>query len=96
MKNNKKLWLLQNKYGEGTAYLLNYFMDGYPEEKLTHNNEASLTNIRSIFDRENLKTESAGAIPDFTISTIIIDSFSFRINHIYYSNRIKSRDFISG
>ena len=54
LKENSKLKLIHNKYGEGTAYLLNYFMDNYPEEKLSHNNEVSLAKIRNIFDREHL------------------------------------------
>ena len=41
---------------EGTAYLLNCFMDKYPEEKLNHGNEESLSRIRNIFDREHLKS----------------------------------------
>ncbi len=51
---NSKIQLLKNKYGEGTAYLLNYFMDGYPEEKLNQKNGASLAKIRNIFELEHL------------------------------------------
>ncbi len=54
---NNKLQLLRNKYGEGTAYLLNWFMDKYPEEKLSNTNDESLSKIRNIFDREQLKSE---------------------------------------
>jgi hypothetical protein len=57
VKENNKLQLLYNKYGRGTAYLLNYFMDKYPEEKLNHRNEVSLSEIINIFDREQLKSD---------------------------------------
>ena len=57
VKENNKLQLLHNKYGRGTAYLLNYFMDKYPEEKLNHRNEVSLSEIINIFDREQLKSD---------------------------------------
>lgn len=53
---NNKLQLLKNKYGEGTAYMLNYFMDDYPEEKSNQRNETSLTKVRNIFDLEHLSS----------------------------------------
>ena len=53
---NTKLQLLRNKYGKGAAYLLNWFMDEYPEEKLSNTNHESLSKIRNIFERENLKS----------------------------------------
>ena len=55
-KENNKLQLIHNKYGKGAAYLLNYFMDKYPQEKLNHSTEASLYKIRKILDREHLKS----------------------------------------
>ncbi len=54
LKQDNKPQLLYNKYGKGRAYLLNYFMDRYPEEKSAHNNEPSLARIRKIFDKEKL------------------------------------------
>jgi len=63
LKENSKLQILHNNYGEGKAYLLNYFMDKYPEEKLSHNNEASLVKLRNLFDREHLK-------PGISITTL--------------------------
>jgi len=53
-REDNKPQLLYNKYGKGTAYLLNYFMDKYPEEKSTRKNEPSLNRIRKLFDKENL------------------------------------------
>jgi hypothetical protein len=53
---HNKIQLLQNSYGKGRAYLLNYFMDEYPGEKILRNNEASLNKLRYIFDKENLKS----------------------------------------
>ena len=53
-KGNNKQQLLYNKYGQGTAYLLNYFMDAYPEEKANQNNAASLAKIRNLFEKEYL------------------------------------------
>lgn len=48
--------ILYHKYGKGSAYLLNYFMDDYPEEKLNNNHEFSLQKIRKLFARENLES----------------------------------------
>ena len=48
--------MLYHKYGSGSAWLLNYFMDGYPEEKLNQMNEASLRKIRKLFEKENLES----------------------------------------
>ncbi|NIA03242.1 MAG: hypothetical protein GWP12_01700 [Nitrospirae bacterium] len=45
-----------NKYGKGSAFLLNYFMDNYPEEKLSGNSESSLLKLRTLFEKENLKS----------------------------------------
>jgi hypothetical protein len=53
---NNKIQLLRNKYGDGAAYFLNRFMDEYPEEKLSNTNDESLSKIRNIFERENLKS----------------------------------------
>jgi hypothetical protein len=55
-KENNRLQLIQNKYGSGVAYLLNYFMDYYPEEKISQTNNLSLSKIRRIFNREDLKS----------------------------------------
>lgn len=52
-KDEKKPELLYNTYGDGSAYLLNYFLDGYPQEKANQKNEKSLSKIRSIFEKEN-------------------------------------------
>ena len=48
--------VLYHNYGQGSAYLLNYYMDQYPEEKLDQNNESSLLRIRKLFARENLES----------------------------------------
>ncbi len=47
---------LYNEYGSGRAYLLNYFMDSYTDDKLHHNTASSLMKIRKLFDKENLKS----------------------------------------
>ncbi len=54
LQENNKKQLLYNKHGKGSAFLLNYFMDSYPEEKLAHSNEPSLSRIRKLFNKENL------------------------------------------
>lgn len=48
--------LLYNKYGQGSAFLLNYFMNNYPEEKSLGENELSLLKFRKIFEKENLQS----------------------------------------
>jgi hypothetical protein len=48
--------ILHHQYGLGSAYLLNYFMDNYPEEKLNNNHESSLQKIRKLFAREGLES----------------------------------------
>lgn len=53
-KESNNLQLLCNKYGNGKAYLLNYFLDEYPEQKLNKTNGASLGKISNLFDREHL------------------------------------------
>ncbi|MFO7671943.1 MAG: beta-galactosidase trimerization domain-containing protein, partial [Bacteroidales bacterium] len=56
--------ILYHNYGKGSAYLLNYFMDDYPEAKLNNNHEFSLQRIRKLFERENLESGTL-----FTTST---------------------------
>ncbi len=56
LKENKVPQMLHHNYGNGSAWLLNYFMDKYPEEKLTHNNESSLQKIRNLLAEENLES----------------------------------------
>jgi len=53
---NKVPQILHHNYGKGSAWLLNYFLDNYPEEKLNHNNESSLQKIRNILAKENLES----------------------------------------
>jgi hypothetical protein len=42
--------LFEHRFGEGRAYLLNYFLDRYSEDKLERRNTASLEKIKQIFD----------------------------------------------
>jgi hypothetical protein len=56
LKENSEPKILHHNYGRGSAYLLNYFMDDYPEEKLNHNNESSLLKIRKLLVKENLES----------------------------------------
>ena len=56
LKENNTPEMFHHKYGQGSAYLLNYFMDGYPEEKRSRRNEASLQKIRKLFENENLES----------------------------------------
>jgi hypothetical protein len=51
-----KVQLLQNNFAGGKAYLLNYFMDKYPEEKLSHTNEPSLAKLKKLFDSVGLNS----------------------------------------
>lgn len=55
-ESESKVQLLQNNFGGGKAYLLNYFMDKYSEEKLSHTNESSLAKLKKLFDSEGLKS----------------------------------------
>ncbi|GJM30554.1 MAG: hypothetical protein DHS20C17_31890 [Cyclobacteriaceae bacterium] len=48
--------LVYNEYGEGKAYLLNYFMDNYPEQRLNNSSESTLRKIRELMTRENLQS----------------------------------------
>jgi len=57
LNEDNKSELLYNKYGKGLAFLLNYFMDKYSEEKINHTNETSLQKLRGLFEKENLKSE---------------------------------------
>ncbi|RLD33993.1 MAG: hypothetical protein DRI73_04580, partial [Bacteroidetes bacterium] len=77
LKADNKPELLYHKYGKGSAFLLNYFMDNYPEEKLSDNSESSLMKIRKLFDKENLKSginltrltgEPAGGVEKYSFS----------------------------
>ncbi len=45
--------MIHNQYGSGSGYLLNYFMDSYPEERLNPEN-TSLDRISQLFSREQL------------------------------------------
>ena len=56
LKENNVPQMLHHNYGKGSAYLLNYFMDNYPEEKLNHANESSLLKIRKLLAKENLES----------------------------------------
>jgi len=56
LKENNVSHILHHNYGSGSAWLLNYFMDSYPEEKLNQTNEASLRKIRKLFAKENLES----------------------------------------
>ncbi|MFH0759731.1 MAG: beta-galactosidase trimerization domain-containing protein [Bacteroidota bacterium] len=48
--------ILYHSYGKGSAYLLNYFMDKYPAEKLNNSNDSALLKIRKLFAGENLES----------------------------------------
>jgi hypothetical protein len=56
LKENNSPEILYQIYGQGSAYLLNYLLDQYPEEKLDQKNESSLLKIRKLFARENLES----------------------------------------
>ena len=56
LKENREPKMLHHNYGKGSAYLLNYFMDDYPEEKLNQDNESSLLKIRKLLAKENLES----------------------------------------
>ncbi len=55
-KENNSPEILYHTYGQGSAYLLNYFMDQYPEEKLDRKNGPPLSKVRKLFARENLES----------------------------------------
>ena len=54
-KENKVPHLIHNRYGQGSAYLLNFFMDDYSENKLIQHNYP-LGKVNQILERENLKS----------------------------------------
>jgi len=56
LKENNDPQILHHNYGKGSAYLLNYFMDNYPEEKFNQSNESSLLKIRKLLAVENLES----------------------------------------
>lgn len=73
---NENLQLLENKFGDGKAYLLNYFMEKYPEEKLIRKNLESLTKLKKIFDNEVLRPDiniaSPAGAPEFSIEKYVL------------------------
>jgi hypothetical protein len=46
--------LLQNRFGEGQAFLLNYFLNGYPEDKLEGRNQGALERMKKILGAAGL------------------------------------------
>jgi hypothetical protein len=47
-KENTRPMLLSHSYGKGKAFLLNYFLDKYPGEKLKKTNASSLEKVRQV------------------------------------------------
>jgi hypothetical protein len=47
-KENNRPILLSHRFGKGKAFLLNYFLNKYPGEKLTKTNASSLDKIRQV------------------------------------------------
>ena len=54
-KANEVPHLIHNRYGQGSAYLLNFFMEDYSENKLSQHNYP-LSKINQILERENRKS----------------------------------------
>lgn len=48
--------ILHNNYGRGSAWLLNFFLEGYPEKKMLKTNGPVLQRVRDIFDGEQLRS----------------------------------------
>jgi hypothetical protein len=46
--------LLQNRFGEGQAFLLNYFLNGYPEDKREGRNQTALERMKKILGAAGL------------------------------------------
>jgi Beta-galactosidase trimerisation domain len=40
--------LIENRFGQGRAYLLNYFLDGYPEDKIERRQEPALEKMKRL------------------------------------------------
>jgi hypothetical protein len=72
--------ILYHDYGKGSAYLLNYFMDHYPEEKLNKNHESSLLKIRKLFAGEGLESGILIATSKGE-PAIGIEKYSFSVPH---------------
>lgn len=79
IKEKSKPELVYNKYGKGSAYLLNYFMDKYPKEKLNQNNEVSLAKLRGLFERENIGSSIRITKPNGSTENSI-EKYSFSKN----------------
>jgi hypothetical protein len=47
--------LLYHRYGAGAAFLLNYFLDQYPDEKMNRANGASLARFRKLLGKAKIK-----------------------------------------
>ncbi len=46
--------LIYHSYGKGNAFMLNYFLDKYPEQKAKHTNDSALARIRTLFTRTGI------------------------------------------
>ncbi|CAL1518506.1 beta-galactosidase trimerization domain-containing protein [Chitinophaga sp. MM2321] len=71
--------LLSHHYGDGKAFLLNYYLDKYPEEKLKKNNENSLAKIRQVLTAAGI-TSSIEITASTGNATSGITKYSFAEN----------------
>jgi Beta-galactosidase/Beta-galactosidase trimerisation domain len=69
--------LIENRFGRGRAYLLNYFLDRYPEEKLEQRQEPALEKMKRLL-------AAAGIKPAVKLSTLagerVVDCETYLFN----------------
>lgn len=74
-KNNQQL--LYHAYGTGKAFMLNYFMDNYPELKTKQEHETALTAIRKVFSKAGITSSiSLTDINNKPVAGVSMYSFS--------------------
>lgn len=78
-RDNGRNEVIYNDYGKGKAYLLNYFMNEYSEEKLNGENEMSLMKLRNLFDREDIASSIGITKPDGALKNGI-EKYAFTAN----------------
>jgi hexosaminidase len=56
--------LLVHPFGKGRAFMLNYFLDHYAEQKATHMNDSALAEMRILFDAAGIRPTINFTKPD--------------------------------
>lgn len=56
LKGKDKSEILYHKYGKGSAYLMNFLLDSYPEQKKKQTNDEALSKLKIPFQNENIES----------------------------------------